>query len=1607
MRKPAPLILEELEPRILYSADTAALVPPDALTPQAELHSTDTAAVPAAPAAQSAAVEHTRREIAFVDTGVADYQRVLDDLKDQQESGRSLDVIVLDAARDGVEQIGEALEGREEIDVIHIFSHGTAGAIKLGNVWLSQGQFSQYGAELQSWRQTLAEDADILIYGCDVAANEAGQQLLAELAYLTGADVGASTDATGSALRGGDWTLEHTVGAIESAVAVSADLQHDWAHVMAAETLLDTFTVQSYSNNEGSQSWASDWVELDSTGAGAAGGNIQVNSSRLNVEPQDPGDNIYREANLSGALSATLSYDYDNTAFGGATQIDVQVSSNGGAGYTVLKSYTAFAVASSTDSFDITPYIASNTRIRFFVVATNNNDFLRVDNFQIAYVTNTAPALDNTKSPALNAQTEDVGAPSGAVGTLVSALVDFAVPAGQVDNVTDPDTGATLGIAVTAASTTNGSWFYSTNNGTAWNALGAVADNNARLLAADASTRLYFQPNANFNGTLANAVTFRAWDRTSGTNGTLASTSTNGGTTAFSSATDTASLTVNPIADTPSVTNATTNEDTQSSSGLVVSRNAGDAAEVTHLKVTGITNGTLFLNDGVTAIANGAFITFAQANAGLRFTPTANFSGAGSFTVQASTSNVDAGLGGATASATITVNAVNDAPSLAGATLAAVNEDTLNPAGQVISTIFSGQFADIDAGASFSGIAVVGNAANAGTEGTWQYSSNGGTNWFAVGAVSDGATALAVSSASRIRFVPAADYNGTPPALVLRGLDNTYAGGFSSTAGAETRITVNTSVNGGSTAIAAATANLSTTINAVNDAPVVAAAAVTVTRGQTVALSDANFTITDPDNAAFTYTVSGVTGGYFQLASAPGAPVTTFTSADLTGNLVQFVDDGDAVAPAFSVTVSDGVANSNTLAGTVTFNLVNSAPALDNTKTPVLGALSEDAAAPAGAVGTLVSSLIDFAAPAGQLDNVTDADVGAVLGIAVVGADTANGTWFYSTNNGAAWNALGAVSNTNARLLAADAGTRLYFQPNADWNGTLAGAITFRAWDRTSGVAGATADVTITTTFLDQFNAVSYTNNNGTANWSTGWIEEEKFGGNSPSGGNVRVTGGELRMTPEAANASSIRRLANLTGATSATLTFDYNNALAAGDQFVIAASSDGWATWTVLPGIVFDTATNTGVGSMSVDISPYISANTGIAFGQAADGGSGFLFLDNVQITATRLGGGTSPFSSATDTASLVVNPIADTPSVTNATTNEDTQSSSGLVISRNANDGAEVTHFKVTGISNGTLFKNDGVTQITDGTFITFAEGSAGLKFTPTGNFNGSGSFTVQASTSNNDAGLGGSTASATITVNAVNDPPVVGSAALTLNEGQTVTLAAANFGVTDPDNSAFTYTVSGVSGGFFQLSSAPGTPITSFTSAQLSGAVVQFVDDGNEIAPAFSVTVNDGAANSNTRAATITYNPVNDAPVITAASLTVDEGQTVTLSGANFSVTDGDNAAFTYTVSAVARGRFQLSNAPGTPITSFTSADLAGGFVQFVHDGTEGAPTFNVRVNDGLANSNTFAVASTYTPLNDAPVVMSAALTVNEGQTVTLTGANFSVTDPDNAAFTYTVS
>ena len=53
-------------------------------------------------------------------------------------------------------------------------------------------------------------------------------------------------------------------------------------------------------------------------------------------------------------------------------------------------------------------------------------------------------------------------------------------------------------------------------------------------------------PTDTYLGTITDAITFAAWDQTSGTAGTYADTTNNGGHYAFSTATDTVSMTIDP-----------------------------------------------------------------------------------------------------------------------------------------------------------------------------------------------------------------------------------------------------------------------------------------------------------------------------------------------------------------------------------------------------------------------------------------------------------------------------------------------------------------------------------------------------------------------------------------------------------------------------------------------------------------------------------------------------------------------------------------------------------------------------------------------------------------------------------------------------------------------------------------------------------------------------------------------------------------------------------------------------------------------------------------------------------------------------------------------------
>ena len=358
----------------------------------------------------------------------------------------------------------------------------------------------------------------------------------------------------------------------------------------------------------------------------------------------------------------------------------------------------------------------------------------------------------------------------------------------------------------------------------------------------DANDHIRFVPDG-MNGGSA-TLTYHAWDQsgsTAGQAGTLASISAigSGGSSAFSSSTDTATLTITPINDAPAIATlspVTVAED----NSVVFSAANGNAIVVSDVDGgTGIETVTLFVSHGTMSLGSTAHLqgvinntsvvilsgTIADLNLALEgtlYTPTGNYNGSDQLTIRID----DNGNSGnsfnplsQSETVAITVTAVNDAPTVTGgtvATLAAVNEDTANPSGDTISNLFGTHFSDatdhVTNGSSanlFAGVAVTDNAATA-AEGIWQYSTDG-SHWTAVGTVSAGA-ALLLDTAADLRFVPAANFNGSAPALTAHLIDDS---GGTVTSGT----TSDLSFVGGTTQYSSGTVALSEPVTAVNDAP--------------------------------------------------------------------------------------------------------------------------------------------------------------------------------------------------------------------------------------------------------------------------------------------------------------------------------------------------------------------------------------------------------------------------------------------------------------------------------------------------------------------------------------------------------------------------------------------------------------------------------------------------------------------------------------------------------------------------------------------------------------------------------------------------------------------
>ncbi|MBB4041176.1 Ca2+-binding RTX toxin-like protein [Microvirga flocculans] len=719
---------------------------------------------------------------------------------------------------------------------------------------------------------------------------------------------------------------------------------------------------------------------------------------------------------------------------------------------------------------------------------------------------------------------------------------------------------------------------------------------------------------------------------------------------------------------------------------------------------------------------------------------------------------------------------------------------------------------------------------------------------------------------------------------------------------------------------------------------------------------------------------------------------------------------GDRVVTLTGITDNGGTANggvdttSLSLSATISLAAVNDAPTLSGGPY-VLPAANEDAASG----GTLVSSI---------LSGLThgDADAAAPSGIAIT-ATAGSGTWQYSTD-GVTWNVVGTVSGSAALLLSGS--TQLRFVPNGE-NGETA-TLTFRAWDQTSGTpstnsARSTADTT---------------SNGGTTAFSTGTAQASLTVSSVNDAPVLSPISPVLTGLADADVNNAGQTVASIVGASIA----DVDSAAAEGIAITGLTSGsgtwqyslDGGSTWHDMGSVSASSALLLRATDNVRFVPDGVSGTTGSLTYKAWDQSGSTAGLQGTKVDASA-GGGSTPFSSVTDTASITVTavndvpvvtasggstafvegadvastPVAVDPGLTLSDSDNATLASAKVTIVGNFYPGQDVLAFINDGISMGNITASydadTGVlTLISAGATATLAQWQAALRSVTYTNSSDSPvtaarvmSFTV------NDGSLDSSGASKSVSIEAVNDTPAVTvPSAITVTEDVATALTGISFSDTDSGSNMVTVTLAVASGILSALSgggvTAAGNGTGSLTltgtianiNSFINGGHVSFTTASNATADVvLTATINDngnvgnGGAKSATATTTIEVAQVNDAPTITApVSIAVSEDTFTALTGFSFADMDAGGNLVVVT----------LEVSHGT-LTALNGANVTVG----------GSGTGSLTLTGSIADINTFIADSLVSFKTDPDATSNVVLTVgiDDGGNTGTGGAKTAVT------------
>ena len=237
--------------------------------------------------------------------------------------------------------------------------------------------------------------------------------------------------------------------------------------------------------------------------------------------------------------------------------------------------------------------------------------------------------------------------------------------------------------------------------------------------------------------------------------------------------------------------------------------------------------------------------------------------------------------------------------------------------------------------------------------------------------------------------------------------------------------------------------------------------------------------------------------------------------------------------------------------------------------------------------------------------------------------------------------------------------------------------------------------------------------------------------------------------------------------------------------------------------------------------------------------------------------------------------------------------------------------------------------------------------------------------------------------VTITGTNDAAVLSSATISLDETDAVLSTGGTLTISDADSEASFVAQSGTEGDFgtFSIDTAG---VWSYTA----GSAFDDLNVGDSVSDTFTVTSADGTPTT----VQVTITGTNDAAVLSSATITLDETDAVLSTGGTLTISDADSEA-SFVAQSGTEGDFGTFSIDTAGVWSYT----AGSAFDDLNVGDSVSDTFTVTSADGTPTT----VQVTITGTNDAAVLSSAAISLDETDAVLSTGGTLTISDADSEA------